>query len=174
MKVGFALLLLSLTAWGQIKVATISDVTTPSSKEVVTALRARMAEHPKQFTLVDTKDSDLNLIVTSDCIPRNQKSESFACFYTTSYAGGTTKTFMGGGIYASMTAEDMADNLLASIAQDVVERYNNMVRSNAIENLEACLMLTQSSCKVPDSLVPELKLKIINLSQYMQQGGLKK
>ena len=49
-----------------------------------------------------------------------------------------------------------------------------MVRANAIENLEACLMLTQSSCKVPDPLVPELKLKIVNLSQYLQNGGLKK
>jgi hypothetical protein len=46
-----------------------------------------------------------------------------------------------------------------------------MVRANAIENLEACLMLTQSSCKVPDPLVPELKVKIINLSQYLQHGG---
>jgi len=49
-----------------------------------------------------------------------------------------------------------------------------MVRANAIENLEACLTLTQSSCKVPDSLVPELKTNVINLSQYFQKGGLKK
>ena len=35
-------------------------------------------------------------------------------------------------------------------------------------------MLTQSSCKVPDSLVPDLKTKIINLSQYLQKGSLKK
>jgi hypothetical protein len=68
----------------------------------------------------------------------------------------------------------VADNFLASVAQDIVERWNGMVRANAVENLEACLMLTQSSCKVPDSLVPELKSKIINMSQYLQHGGLKK
>jgi hypothetical protein len=49
-----------------------------------------------------------------------------------------------------------------------------MVRANAVENLEACLMLTQSSCKVPDPLESKLKAKIINLSQYLQKGGLKK
>src|ERR1700746_4049841 len=72
------------------------------------------------------------------------------------------------------TAEAAADNFLAAIAQDIVERWDGMVRANAIENLEACLMLTQPSCKVPDSLVPELKVKMINMSQYFQHGNLKK
>jgi hypothetical protein len=49
-----------------------------------------------------------------------------------------------------------------------------MVRANAIENLEACLMLTQSSCKVPEPLMSDLKMKVINMSQYFQNGGLKK
>jgi hypothetical protein len=48
------------------------------------------------------------------------------------------------------------------------------VRANAIENFEASLLLTQSSCKVPNPLVAELKVKIINLSQYLEHGGLKK
>jgi hypothetical protein len=81
---------------------------------------------------------------------------------------------MGGGIYGAATSAEVADNFLAAIAQDILERWNNMARANTIENLEACLTLTQSSCKVPDSLVPELKTKIINLSQYFQRGGLKK
>lgn len=81
---------------------------------------------------------------------------------------------MGGGIYGAATSGEVADNFLASVAQDIVERWNSMVRANAIEHLEACLMLTQSSCKVPDPLEPELKTKIINLSQYLQKGGLKK
>jgi hypothetical protein len=59
-------------------------------------------------------------------------------------------------------------------AEDIVERWDGMVRANAVENLEACLMLTQSTCKVPDPLVPELKAKIVNLSQYLQHGDLKK
>jgi hypothetical protein len=81
---------------------------------------------------------------------------------------------MGGGIYVAATAHEMADNFLASVAQDVVERWNDMIRANAVEGLEACLFLTQSSCKVPEPLVTELKTKIINLSQYLQHGGLKK
>ncbi len=81
---------------------------------------------------------------------------------------------MGGGIYEAAKAEVAADNFLAAIAEDFVERWNGMVRANAVENLEACLMLTQSNCKVPDFLVSELKVKIINMSQYLQHGGLKK
>lgn len=168
------LLLITTSLWGQIKVATITDETTPSSKAVMLALRSKIASHPKQFTLLDAKDSELNLIVTADCMPQKQKTDRFTCFYTSALAGGTTKTFMGGGIYEAATAEEAADNFLAAIAQDIAERWNGIVRANAIENLEACLMLTQSSCKVPDSLVPELKEKIINMSQYFQHGGLKK
>jgi hypothetical protein len=171
----FAFVLLTSSAvWGQIKVATITDETTSSSKAVMAALRSKMASHPKQFTLVDSKDSELSLIVQADCIPQKQKTDPFTCFYTSEYAGGTTKTFMGGGIYEAATADIVADDFLASVAQDIVERWNGMVRANAIENLEACLMLTQSSCKVPDSLVPDLNAKIINMSQYLQKGGLKK
>lgn len=169
-----AVFLVSTSMWAQIRVATITDETTPSSRAVMLALRSKIASHPKQFTLVDSKDSELSLIVTADCIPQKQKTDPFTCFYTSDYAGGTTKTFMGGGIYEASTADAMADNLLSSIAQDIVERWDGMIRANAVENLEACLMLTQSSCKVPDSLVPELKLKIINMSQYLQHGGLKK
>jgi hypothetical protein len=167
-------LLLGTSLWGKIRVATITDETTPSSKAVMLALRSKIASHPKQFTLVDSKDSELSLIVTADCIPQKQKTDPFTCFYTSDYAGGTTKTFMGGGIYEAPTADNVADNFLSSVAQDIVERWDGMVRANAVENLEACLMLTQSSCKVPDPLVPELKLKIINMSQYLQHGGLKK
>jgi hypothetical protein len=64
-----------------------------------------------------------------------------------------------------------ADKLLASIAQDISDRWNEMVRANAIETLEACLFLTRSSCKVPNPLEPELKAKIINLSQYLQNAA---
>jgi hypothetical protein len=169
-----AVLSLTIPVWCQVRVATITDENTPSSKAVTTSLRSKIASHTKEFALVDSGDSELSLLVTLDCIPQKQKADPFDCFYTTSYAGGTTKSFMGGGIYESPTADEAADNFLAAIAQDIVERWDKMVRANAIENLEACLMLTQSSCKVPDSLVPELKARIINLSQYLQHGALKK
>lgn len=169
-----AVLFFTTSLVGQVKVTTITDETTPSSKAVMNALRSKISSHPKQFTLVDSKDPELSLLVTLDCIPQKQKTDPFDCFYTTSYAGGTTKSFMGGGIYEEATADAEADNFLAAIAQDIVERWDEMVRANAIENLEACLMLTQSSCKVPDPVAAELKVKIINLSQYLQHGGIKK
>lgn len=170
----YALLFASSSAWGQIKISTVTNESTPSSKAVMTDLRSKISSHPKQFTLVSTKDSDQSLLVTADCIPQKQKADPFICFYTSHYVGGTSKTFMGGGIYVSATAYEAADNFLASIAQDVVERWNEMIRSNAIETLESCLFLTQSSCKVPGALTTELKANVINLSQYLQKGGLKK
>jgi hypothetical protein len=169
----FAVLLCAASAFGQIKVSTITDETTEASKAVMTDLRSRFASHPKQFTLVNNSDSDSGLVIMADCMPRKPK-ESFTCFYTSHYAGMAGKTFMGGGIYIGATSDEIADNFLASIAQDVVERWNSTVRNNNIESLEACLFLTQSSCKVPDQLEPELKTKIINLSQFLQKGGLKK
>jgi len=173
MGAAFAALLCAASALGQIKVSTITDESTESSKAVMTDLRSGFASHPKQFTLVSNNDSESGLVITADCMPRKPK-EAFTCFYTSHYAGMAGKTFMGGGIYIGVTPDEIADNFLASIAQDVVERWNSTVRNNNIESLEACLFLTQSSCKVPDQLEPELKTKIINLSQFLQKGGLKK
>jgi hypothetical protein len=167
------LVLASTSVWCQIKVATITDESTASSKTVMTDLRSKLASHPKQFTLVSTDASGPALAVVFDCMPR-KPTEGFVCNYTSHYVGLASKTFMGGGIYVAATSDEIADNFFAAIAQDIVERWNHTERSNAIENLEACLFLTQSSCKVPDQLEPELKTKIINLSQYLQKGGLKK
>jgi hypothetical protein len=170
----FVLLFASASALSQVKISTVTDESTPSSKAVMTDLRSKISSHPKVFTLVSNKDSDQGLVVTADCLPQKQKTDPFVCFYTSHYVGGTSKTFMGGGIYAASTSDEVADNFLASIAQDVAERWNEMVRSNAIEALESCLFLTQSSCKVPGKLSTELKANVINLSQYLQKGGLKK
>jgi hypothetical protein len=115
---GIALLFLTTTVCGQVRVATITNETTPSSKAVMTALRSKIAAHPKQFTLVGRKDPEVSLLVTLDCIPQKVKTDPFDCFYTASYAGGTTKTFMGGGIYESATADEASDNFLSSIAPD--------------------------------------------------------
>lgn len=75
---------------------------------------------------------------------------------------------------ATKTAAEIADGFLASMAQDIVENMKSTVRTDAVQNLEACLFLTQSSCAVPDVLVPELKVNTLNLSQYLQSGGLSK
>jgi hypothetical protein len=167
------LLFAALPSWGQIRVSTITDESTESSKAVMTDLRSKLAIHPKQFTLVNSSDSDNGLVITTDCMPRKPNGV-FVCFYTSHYAGLAGKTFMGGGIYIAATSDEVADNFLVSIAQDIVERWNGVVRNNAIESLEACLFLTQSTCNVPGQLETELKTKTINLSQYLQRGGLKK
>jgi hypothetical protein len=168
------LLFVSASALCQIKISTITNENNPSSKDVMRDLRSKMSSHSKEFTLVGNNDSSIGIVIAADCIPRTQKNEPFVCFYTSHYTGGTSKTFMGGGIFSGASSFAVADNLLASIAQDILERWNEMIRANAIESLEACLFLTQSSCKVPDTLVPELKSKVINLSQYIQKGSLKK
>jgi hypothetical protein len=36
------------------------------------SLRSKIGSHPKQFTLVDAKDSELRPIVTADCITQKQ------------------------------------------------------------------------------------------------------
>src|SRR5260370_8962928 len=105
---------------------------------------------------------------------RQANTDAFVCFYTVHYSGTSNKTLMAGGVNTAKTANIIADGFLASLAQDIAEGMSHAVRTNALENLESCLFLTQSSCAVPEALIPELKAKTLNLSQYLQKGGLKK
>ncbi len=108
------LALLLASASGQIKVSTIVDASVESSQMVMTDLRSKLAAHPKQFTLVNAKDSEAGLLVMVSCFQRNQKADPFVCFYTGHYAGGTSKTLLGAGIQVATTSSEVADNLLAS------------------------------------------------------------
>ena len=75
-----ALLLASASVWGQIRVSTIVDAGIESSQAVMTDLRSKLTAHPKQFTLVSTKDSEAGLLVMVSCFQRNQKADlSVAC-----------------------------------------------------------------------------------------------
>jgi hypothetical protein len=105
---------------------------------------------------------------------RDKPIDAYVCFYTSYYAGGAVKTPLGSGIYASKSADDVADNLLASMAQDIAERWNSTLRSNAIEIVESCLSPTSSSCEVPVPLTPELRTKVLNFARSLQKGELKK
>jgi hypothetical protein len=143
---------------------------------MMNAIRQKIGSHSNLFTLVGNSDDSQEMALMADCIPRDKPTDPYVCSYTSFYAGGTVKTLLGGGTYADKSADEVSDKLLASILQDVVERWNNTVKSNATEMLESCLFLTQSSCAVPEALVPELHAKVLNLSQYQyrQKGGLKK
>ena len=110
--------------------------------------------------------------VVADCY-KEPTSEPYSCFYASSKLHGITQSFLGGAIVVKKTAEEAATALFASILQDVVERWNSTDRRMLIGELETCLALTETSCAVPTPLIPELKVKSINLSQYMRSGGLK-
>jgi hypothetical protein len=157
-----------------INICTITDASQPASAEMVKLFRQKIAEHDTLFKLVGSGDASLGLIFQADCMSRQSKDDPYVCFYTLHYAGATNKTLMGGGVNSAKTANEVADGFLASVAEDIVEGLKSAVRTNAVESLEACFRLTQSSCAVPEVLVPELKVKTLNLSQYLQKGGLKK
>ena len=132
-----------------IRITTITNSEEPASAEVMKSFRQKVASHPNLFLLVGNQDDSQGLVFTANCMQRDTAHDEYVCFYTNHYAGGTSKTFFGGGLYATKSADDMADNLLAAMSQDIVERWNDIARANAIERLESCLFLTQSSCAVP-------------------------
>ena len=141
-----------------------------NSSAVTPLLIQKIAAQPKFFTVVT--DNEKNMSVIADCY-KETPSDPYSCFYTASKLHGITESFLGGAIVVRKTAEEAAAALFVSILQDVVERWNSTDRRMLIGELEACLALTESSCAVPESLIPELKVKSINLSQYDRIGGLK-
>jgi hypothetical protein len=153
----------------------VSTVTagSPASAEMMKLFRDKVAEHPNLFKLVSNEDLSTGIIFQADCLPRNSK-DAYVCFYTLHYSNGTTKTFMGGGVNAVKTANEMADGFLASVAQDIYESMDHAIHVTAVETLEACLFLTQTDCAIPKVLSSEFKVKTLNLSQYLQRGGVKK
>jgi|ERR1043166_3590808 hypothetical protein len=157
-----------------IKLSTVTDAAEPASAEMMNLLRKKFEAHANLFKLVSAADPSLGIVLQADCMERRRPRDLYVCFYTLHYSGGNGKTFMGGGVNTAQTPDEIADGFLASVAQDIVENMNGAIRTNAVESLESCLLLTQSSCAVPEVLASELKAKIINLSQYLQRGGLDK
>ena len=149
----------------------VSDVGDPNSQAVVPLLKRAMTQ-TGLFEVVSDDDSKLNLVVVADCY-RDSVNDPFSCSYISNYVGASHKTLIGGGIVVQPTPDKAANAVLASVAADIAERWNSTSRTNLIEELEDCLLLTQSSCAVPDPLVAELHTRSINLSQYLR-SGLKK
>src|ERR1700736_974084 len=167
-----ALLVVSTTSaqTAPIKIRVVYDTTDASSSAVAPILIQKIAAQPKFFTVVNGDDKDMSVI--ADCY-KETVSDPYSCFYTSSKLHAFTESFLGGAIVVKKTAEEAATALFASILQDVVERWNKTDRRMLIGELETCLSLTETSCAVPVPLIPELKVKSINLSQYMRSGGLK-
>ena len=139
---------------------------------MMNAFREKIASHPSLSSLVSDLDQSARLVFDADCMTSDKSIDTYVCFYTSYYAGGVVKTPLGSGMYASKSADDVADNLLASMAQDIAERWNSTLRSNAIEIGESCLSQTPSSCAVPAPLTPELRSNVLNLAQSLHKGGL--
>jgi hypothetical protein len=153
-----------------IKIRVIYD-TGDANSSAVTPLRIqKIAAYPKFFALVKGDEKDMSVI--ADCY-KETPNDPYSCFYSASKVHAATQSFLGGAIVVKKTGEEAATALLASNMQDIVDRWNSTERRMLIGELEVCLALTESGCAVPEPLVPELKAKSINLSQYARRGGLK-
>ena len=91
----------------------------------------------------------------------------FLCMYVAHFNGPAFKTFLGGGMWAATSADAVSDNFLASIAQDIVERFDSTSKENLREALQACLLMTDSKYNVPDPLQKEFDAKQLTLGQYL-------
>lgn len=120
----------------------------------------------KPFVSV-SKDDMSKAVVLIDCMHRDKIEQPFICMYVTHYNGAAFKTLLGAGEYISQSADVMADNFLAAVASDIVERWDQTNKQNLKESLEACLFLTDSKCNVPTPLQDELGEKQLTLGQYM-------
>jgi hypothetical protein len=119
---------------------------------------------------VATKDDVSKAVVLISCLDHEKAGLPYACMYVLSLNGAAFKTFMGGGLYLAMTPEDMANNFLKSIAQDIVERFDNTNKENLRDSLKSCLFLTDTKCNVPTPLQQEFGEKQLTLGQFMMKS----
>lgn len=167
-----AILLFVTTASAQtapIKVRILYDTTYATSSAIAPLLIRKIAAQPTLFTVVNGTERNLSIMV--DCHIESVNN-SYSCFYAANKWLGSSQAFLGGAGIVMSSPEDAATALFASIMV-VLERWNSTDRRMLISELENCLALTESACTVPESLIPELKVKSINLSQYDRIGGLK-
>jgi hypothetical protein len=135
---------------------------------IAKALKKKLAVS-KPF-IVATKDDVSKVVVLISCMDHDKDNLPYACMYVLSLNGAAFKTFMGGGMYLAMTPDAMADNFVRSIAQDIVERFDNTNKDNLRDALKSCLFLTDSKCNVPQPLQAEFGEKQLTLGQFMMQS----
>ena len=120
----------------------------------------------KPFEAVTANDSSKVAVLIS-CMSRSKATDPFGCMYVAHYNGATFRTFLGGGLYFAMSADDVASNFLSALAQDILERYEATTLDNLREGLQSCLLMTESKCNVPDPLQKEFNAKELTLGQYL-------
>lgn len=111
----------------------------------------------KPFEAVTKNDTSKVVVLISGM--SRQRTDPFACMYVSHYNGATFKTFLGGGLFFSTNADAVANNFLASIAQDILERFETSNTDNLRQALESCLLMTDSKCNVLDPLQKEFGTK---------------
>jgi hypothetical protein len=119
----------------------------------------------KPFEVVG-KDDTAKVVVLVSWYSRKQ-TDPFLCMYVAHFNGPTFKTFLGGGMWVGTSVDAVSDNFLASIAQDIVERFDSTSKENLREALQACLLMTDSKCNVPDPLQKEFDAKQLTPGQYL-------
>jgi hypothetical protein len=164
----FALLAISVSASSQERSKTDKFavfVTGLDDAAPVTQSLIKKLNQYKPFEAVSKQDPS-KVVVLISCIPRKQ-AQPFACMYVSNLNGAAFKTFLGGGLFFSMSADDVATDFFKSIAQDIVERFDKTSTDNLREALEACLLMTDSKCNVPDPLQKELNATQLTLGQWL-------
>src|SRR5260370_2313955 len=126
------------------------------NETIVKALKKKLSVS-KPF-VVATKDDVSKVVVLVSCMD-HKEGLPYACMYVLSLNGAAFKTFMGGGLYLAMTPDDLANNFLKSIAQDIVERFDNTNKENLLYSLKLCLFLTDTKCNEPARLQQEYGAK---------------
>lgn len=119
----------------------------------------------KAFEVVG-KDDTAKVVVLVTCYSRKQ-TDPFLCMYVAHLNGAAFKSFLGGGMFAAISADAVSDNFLTSIAQDILERFDSTSKENLRQALQACLLMTDSKCNVPDPLQEEFAAKQLTLGQYL-------
>jgi methionyl-tRNA formyltransferase len=120
----------------------------------------------KPFEVVGKNDT-AEVVVLVTCSSRSKQTDPFLCMYVAHFNGAAFKTFLGGGMWVTTSADAVSDNFLASIAQDIVERFDSTSKDNLRETLQACLLMTDSKCNVPDPLQKEFGATQLTLGQYL-------
>ena len=165
----FAFLVLAMPASSQEKsnkfaifVTGLNDAA-PVAKSLIKKLNAS-----KPFEVVG-KNNSAKVVVLVTCSSRSKQTDPFLCMYVAHFNGPAFNTFLGGGMWAATSADAVSDNFLVSIVQDIVERFDDTSKDNLREALQACLLMTDSKCNVPDPLQREFGATQLTLGQYLSK-----